>query len=749
MAVGTVTKIPSAQDDRMSRLKILTSLMQSPAHAALRNEDFFSHDMLIHSPLLLPDMEKAVGILERRLGPCLVSGRTKGDVPADARTGELAAGGDRVLESHGSVDETEDVLIAGDRDVDGVTSTVLLTDFLRRSTPCGVSYVNSSEGDDYGLTGSFFERMHDSRAGLVILLDMGSAHLEQALRLVDAGKDVIILDHHIPQIPPAVASQLHRLAFVNPRMHPRAAEMGHQGKIATAGLAFKLILAMRMRNTDLWDRLLRIDIDGDQSVLYRAGALIAAGPTVSINAAIDEQVARCEREGRAPGRVHRMGMDGLGRLCRVFEERPADEWRRLLASSPVEFGRYLFACSILHRPDLLQCVVQECDLASIGLVADLVPLVSENRRMVALGLGRERRRLSREGGFGIEFMVRPGLLALFRETGLDPLDMRTRDINFSVNPLINAAGRMGQTEKALELLLCRDSVKARSLAADLQRLNGIRRERTEQNHRIVSANLELDASAPLVFFYHPELQPGISGLMATRLLETTGRPAVWVNPDGAHARGSARGRAGWNMVELLQPLSPFLVQLGGHAEACGFTIAYDRIDEFRAALFLRAREYEAGRVETADTDASPHRVLLSHRQLGPGLMDELNLLEPFGAENPEPEICLDRVQIVRAAVMKKGVHLRFSVQGCMSDVEFVYWNCPSDLREAVLQSQEGEEGRSPRGGESTVLPLWRLTGFFEKNRIPRMKPLRFRVTGIKPGEAEPTLTAEEAATGRM
>lgn len=665
---------------RRTPLDILQDLEEHRAYAHILEDDFFSRDLLIHSPLLLPDMEKAVGLLDK----------------AVARASQPAGG-------------KREIWIAGDRDVDGVSSTVLLTDYLRSLgiDPGCIRFINSSDGDDYGLTGRFLQRLCDADASLVILLDMGSAQLEEAVKIQRAGKDIIILDHHIPDVPGGIEEELKRIAFVNPRLYKEASQLEHEGKIATAGLAFKLILAREMRLSGIWQQCLILD-SGDGLFVYRAGAYLGRYA--------DKRSAVCA--------VEELGLKpipsdfaGLRRMCSIFAAHPESHWRRLLLASPVRFGRYLFACTLLRRRELLIRTLRECDLVSAGLVADLVPLVGENRRMVALGLGRDRSSFIREYRLSISDVVRPGMLALIYESGLDPLDLNTRDLNFTINPLINAAGRLGQTEKALELLLCTDAARARLLASELRRLNVLRKERTERNHRIVNSHFTFDENRPVVFFYHPELEPGISGVMATRLLEATGRPVVWVNPDGPHARGSARSRHGWNMLELLYPLSDYLVQLGGHAEACGFTIAYDRIEDFEQALYRRAQSYEVERKDRHPVNEEPPSVNLHPGRLNLKLLEELSLLEPFGPGHPEPMIRLNGVTISSPSMMKNGMHLRFSVSGAPDILDFVYWNCPETLRDEVFSSvSDDPESR-----------LWNLAGMLEKNRFPRMKPLRFRV----------------------
>ena len=658
------------------RLQLLGKLADHPMYQHLNNADFFSEDLLMQSPLLLPDMEQAIEMLE------------------DA------------------VAKKSKIMIAGDRDVDGVTSTAMLTSFLR-----GIGFsddriisVNSTQGDDYGLTGSFLDQLCLADVSLVILLDMGSGHLPEARSIQKTGKHVMILDHHIA---PDAFGDLTGIAFVNPRLIPHADQLEHEGKIATVGLVYKLILAFEMKRQGVWNQCIVITLTGSTSTthyVYRTGAFLDSYTDFSIDSVIKSLA-------NTGCKIYRYALTELRSVCSIFEDRSVNDLQKMLIDSPVRFGQYLFGCTLLRRKELLTVAVREADLASIGLVADLVPLLGENRCIVALGLGAWRTRFMKQLKLSVAEVVRPGLLALLYELNLDPLNLNSRDLNFAVNPMLNAAGRLGKTEKALQLLLCSDIQTARLLASDLKKLNQLRKERTDRNFEIVETHFDRFKSSSVAFFYHERLEPGVSGIMAARLIEMTGLPAIWVNPDGEHARGSGRGMKGWNMLELLQPLSDYLIQVGGHAEACGFTVRYDKIAAFEEALYERAIEYENSNL----TEASQHKndnlavIEMSADELEERLLSDLRLLEPFGPGHPEPVFLLRSIQLDRPSLMKNQKHLKFSVAGSIA--EFVYWNSPKDVISQVL---------------SGIIAKYDVTGSFEENTFRGIRSLRFRVQEIKP-----------------
>ncbi|MBW7857198.1 MAG: hypothetical protein H3C43_02605 [Leptonema sp. (in: Bacteria)] len=172
------------------------------------------------------------------------------------------------------------------------------------------------------------------------------------------------------------------------------------------------------------------------------------------------------------------------------------------------------------------------------------------------------------------------------------------------------------------------------------------------------------------------------------------------------------------MLELLSPLSSYLVQLGGHTEACGFTIEYNQIEVFSEALLERANQYIR---ENSDrlllVDERP-MFQISASDLNINLIKELEILEPFGQANPEPTLLLNQVTIENATALKSGNHLKFSIIGAPKTTECILWNCSAELQQQVIQSNQNQR--------------WNLIGNLEKNRFANMKPIRFRLDSIKP-----------------
>lgn len=633
MSIMSVTEglSPAVAEPRVRpALELLGPLAAHPDYAALASDpDYFSlRPGGLHSPLCIPGMEDAILSLR-----AAVAGR-------------------------------ESVLVLGDRDVDGVSSTALLGGFLAEVHSGPLELVVSDDGDDYGLSGALYERIRDGNADLVILLDMGSTHGREIEALNARGKRVIVLDHH----------QIHdeerrpdaaRCAFVNP-MRDTQTRYEHQGKIATVGLVFKLLLGFALSHTREWGRYLTLQ-SGAELVVYRAGCRLGRFPTrAAARAALaaDPDAEWIELES------------GLYPLSETELE--------LLRRDDLAGGKALFGHMIRSRPRLLEFVRKHADIAAIGIVTDLVPLVGENRALVRLGMGQAgfERRGRRE--------YRPGYRALLEALSVPAERVLSRELGWSVGPSLNAAGRMGNTRLALNLLLAREPDEARRLAAELVKLNEERKKRTRRNEERVErhfAEHPARLERPLIFCYHPELEPGVSGIVAARLTEKYRKPVVYVNPDGEYARGSARTWDGVNVLGLLEQASDLFIQFGGHPEAAGFSIAFDRLEALEQTLLDRfqasiAAMRAAGREANQQSSAVYHLELRPER-LGYRLLRELELLEPFGPGNPEPILLLRKVRPVNPRYMTNGEHARFSVAGAPAFVDLIAWRRGREIESAI------------------------------------------------------------------
>ena len=330
-----------------------------------------------------------------------------------------------------AITEGEKIAVFGDYDVDGITSTCLLTDFLTRQGADCTWYIPARLEEGYGLNESAIQSLHDTGIELIITVDCGITAVEEAQFCKSLGIDLIITDHHEckQQLPEAVA-------VVDP--HRKDSHYGFPF-LAGVGVAFKLAAA----------------ISGDQD--------------------------------------------------RIFEE--------------------------------------YCDLVSLGTVADVMPLLGENRVLVTGGIA------------AMQHCRRVGLLALMHECQLSPAAINSTAIGYTLAPRINAAGRMGQVDLAAELFLTQDPHEAAFLAASLCRLN--------RQRQSIEAEIYEDAVAMLGELQHPSAivlagetwHQGVVGIVASRLAEDYGCPVFLICLSGDVGKASSRSYGGFPLFSTLEQLT--------------------------------------------------------------------------------------------------------------------------------------------------------------------------------------------------
>jgi single-stranded-DNA-specific exonuclease len=293
---------------------------------------------------------------------------------------------------------------------------------------------------------------------------------------------------------------------------------------------------------------------------------------------------------------------------------------------------------------------EELDLVALATVADVVPLLGENRTLVRRGLR------------ALAGTAKPGLQALMKVSGTDPQALSERAIGFALAPRINAAGRIDRADAGLELLLTDDPVRAAQIARELDALNS---ERQAIETRILfEAEGQLSEAGqqreePLFVLAATGWHPGVIGIVASRLVERYHRPCVLVALDGSGGgRGSGRSITAYDLHAGLAACAPLLARFGGHRMAAGLELAESDLDRFRAALVAHASETldEKDLVPIERVDA-----VVPGDVVGLDLAEELELLRPFGMGNPGVNLLVPAAKVSDVRPMGEGRHARFMV----------------------------------------------------------------------------------------
>ena len=290
-------------------------------------------------------------------------------------------------------------------------------------------------------------------------------------------------------------------------------------------------------------------------------------------------------------------------------------------------------------------------MAAIATIADAVPLRGENRVIAYLGLKELR------------VPAGTGLRALFAQAQIDPAARPVTgfDVAFRLAPRINAAGRMDVAAEVVELFTTRDPARAAELAAKLERLNQERRATEAQALAAIEQRLASDAELAadrLLVVDGEGWHRGVIGILASRVVERTAKPAIVVSIEDRMAHGSGRSVDGFQLLDAIESCADLFTRFGGHAFAVGFALPADRLPELKTRLRAYAAEKLAAR--------QPEHLLTIHAELGldritPTLAGWLRRLEPFGHGNPEPVFVARQVRVLAPPRLMKERHVRLEV----------------------------------------------------------------------------------------
>ena len=342
---------------------------------------------------------------------------------------------------------------------------------------------------------------------------------------------------------------------------------------------------------------------------------------------------------------HHQPMGRLPRACAVVNPHRED--------CPSEFKEYA-GVGVAFK---LVTALEECDdeellkrygeYVAIGTVADIVPLVGENRLFVKYGIDC------------INSTDKPAIKAL-RKVCSTNVEVDSTNVSFMFAPRINAAGRVGFASDAVKLLMCDDEESATTLANILnsgnQERQSIEAKVFEQARRLVELS-RMNIYDRVIVVSGEGWHEGVLGIVSAKLTELYGKPTIVLSENGDIAKGSCRSVEGFSIFEALSSVSDVLKAYGGHSMAAGVTVAFDRIDEFRRRINEYARtnfEYMPYPVVRIDCKVNP-------KVLTPEFLEGFKELEPFGAGNPQPVFGLFKMKVERITPLAKGKYTKLTL----------------------------------------------------------------------------------------
>lgn len=598
---------------------------------------------------------------------------------------------DRLLQA---VEEGERIKIFGDRDVDGITSTVLMYSALKE-LGADVDWALPNGDDPYGLTIAAVNRFIDEGGGtLLVTVDCGISNLREISYAAERGLETVVVDHHNPpeELPPAVA-------IVNPKLQGCSYPFRD---LAGCGVVAKVIWALRFGGSPLYKQTFCL-----MNVRPGNGTYVVEAVKLR-NLVVVERLV----ENLAPGlvRVERTRLPAFLSGCEILAYDVAAQEKMLgeLFGSGVEFGlidlapeiarvlpeiagksvlkvrehfretRYrdrapseidvlvdLLVTALLARtPALFDHYLPLLDLVALGTLADLMPLRNENRILV------------RRGMEVLNATERGGLRELLAAQNLIGKRLSTTDVGWQLSPVINASGRMGVPGKAAELLLTSDSGRRRELA---EAVTGLNRERKRLGdaawERVLphaKASFE-ELSGKLILVADREINRGITGIIAARLVNAFNAPAIVVAILGDKAVASLRSVPGFKVGEFLSRSADLFIDYGGHDFAAGFSITLERFQEFTQRLpsLVEGIEPAGPAEEGIEIDAE-----LPSSYMTPQLVDLVERFEPYGEANP-PLVFLSKGMTIAGLDLvgkREQSHVKLLLDSGAYKWPAVYWN---------------------------------------------------------------------------
>ena len=453
-----------------------------------------------------------------------------------------------------AVDRNEKVAVYGDYDVDGITSTCLLSSYLKGLGLDCEAYIPDRNDEGYGLNCGALDNFKKKGISLVITVDCGITAIEETEYARSLGIDMIVTDHHeckdscIPDVCSVIDTKQPGDSYPN-------------NHLAGVGVAFKLACA-------------------------------------------------CEGD-----------------------------------SAPI--------------------IEKYSDLVAIGSVADVMPLIDENRILVRLGIEKLRSN------------PRPGIVAMLEDAGYEAKKLSATSISFTIAPRLNAAGRLGVVSVAQKLLMSTDYSEAVKYSEELCRLN---RERQVIEKRIwedADGLIKKSDRRPVspIVLSKENWEQGVIGIAASRLSEQYALPTIMIsiNDDGI-GKGSCRSYGGFNLFEALSACSDYLISYGGHALAAGLNIHKDKIDDFRSALADYYNKFRPEGVDELDCGIyikDPSILSIEN-------VRSLDLLEPFGNSNPRPLMCMTGVTLVSTTNVGGGKHMKCRISANGTEFDAIYFGHTAD-----------------------------------------------------------------------
>ena len=634
-----------------------------------------------------------------------------------------------------AIESNEKILVYGDKDADGVTAASIIYNTLKMVTKNVEAFVPNHE-TGYGLSKAVIEEYANSGVSLIITVDCGISNVEEVEFARDLSIDIIVTDHHdIPEIMPNAYAlfnpKISNTGFVSKNFSGCAVAFKLMQafvfsytklynkdiivldyEINKQSNTLKRIRALKSVNFVPSDEVFGFELAGENS--YKS-MYIAYYDELITEDEVLEELASYMFEGDGTVLVLTGGEDRLKRLIALYEKyeiylpeydsvydllqlgakygnvnikttKTLDDFALALNINiyrydKIEYKDLIIKTEIFRRmfyisqKNLQNYIRKKSILVLFGTVADVVPLIEENRVYVKCAL-KELEKPSH-----VRYNV------ILEKINLLNTKVDTQIISWRIAPFINAAGRMGSADTALKLLTSELKEEAVSLAETVYSMNETRKSLTESNFNIVNEYIKNNSclKLPIIIVRSKKIEQGLTGLIAGKVLSEYGKTAVIIHEseDGICV-GSIRSRGDDNARDLLEEASVYLTKFGGHKNAAGFTLSSDNFDKFQSKII----KYAANQNFNTEKDNDVFDLELNFKSVDLKLAKDLELFEPYGAGNEEPVFISKNVKVNDIKKMQKNnkLHLRLELLQSDKKINAIIWNSSEEEVLKLLNS---------------------------------------------------------------
>lgn len=600
---------------------------------------------------------------------------------------------DRILQA---VDEEEKILIFGDRDVDGITSTTVLYNYLT-SLGLDVKCKLPSGSDPYGLNIPAIDEFEKDYGSLIITVDCGISNVEEIKYATEKGMDVIVIDHHNPpEVLPSPA------IIVN----PKCADSGYPFKdISGCAVAYKVVTALRFARSEVYKNEIALltahEEDGKCAVeVIKVENLVEksffsekyeAGTSISQTKLLDflrgQQIFVWDANSTQQILSQTFGkgaefnfLDLRPQLARIFPSMANASLTDLKAKSKI--ARYnpeynseiksffnIFVTFVNRQieeqfPEIKQADERDLQLVSLAALADIMPLIDENRIFLRHGINSINKGNAREG-----------LMELLSLQNLLGKKIGSTDLSWNINPALNATGRLGQPEIGLELFLEKDPAKRTDIANKIIDMNNTRKQLGIEGWSYAEEHARESIEkygGKLCVVIDERINRGVSGTIAGRLVSTYGIPSMAITFVDGIAIGSMRSCRGYDVTNFLEQMSEVFISHGGHNFAAGFSFKQERMPEFLSYIEKLAPTIELGSDESERIDIDAE---IPPDYLKPTLLTLVDKFEPYGESNRELTFMSRSLKISDALLLGKTErqHLKLTLDCGKNKWPAMFW----------------------------------------------------------------------------